>query len=453
MKTAKLWNKGIKGEINTERLARKVHEFTVGNDQVLDLLLAPYDVLGSLAHCQMLQKQGLLHHSEYLQLRDELLKIYKLIESGDFSIRKDAEDIHSEIEIRLTEILGDVGKKIHTGRSRNDQVLLDLKLFTRNEIKAVTKKVKKLFELLLNLAEEHEDKLMPGYTHLQMGMISSFGLWFSAYAEALVDDLQLLYSAFTMANKNPLGSGAGYGGSMPLDRRFTTELLGFDTMNFNSIYAQMNRGKMEKSVATAIAGIAATLSKMSMDACLYMNQNFGFISFPDVLTTGSSIMPHKKNPDVFELIRARANKLQALPVQFNTILNNLPSGYHRDLQLIKEDYMLSFSEINSCIDALRLMLDNISIRDNILDDAAYTSLFSVEKVNALVNQGMPFRDAYVVVGQSIEDGSFERPEKLKHSHEGSIGNLCLSSIDQLMKQVLYQFKFEQFETRIDALLK
>jgi argininosuccinate lyase len=452
MKAAKLWDKGS-ATVDEKHLAKKVHDFTVGNDQVLDLLLAPYDVIGSLAHIQMLQKQGMLHHSEYLQLRKELISIYRSIESGDFSIRKDAEDIHSEIEIRLTENLGDTGKKIHTGRSRNDQVLLDLKLFTRNEIKSVTKKVKKLFQLLIELADQHQDKLMPGYTHLQAGMISSFGLWFSAYAEALVDDLEVMYSAYTLANKNPLGSGAGYGGSMPLDRRFTTELLGFDAMNYNSIYAQMNRGKMERTVATAIASLASTLSKLAMDACLYMNQNFGFIRFPDVLTTGSSIMPHKKNPDVFEIIRARCNKLQALPFQFNTILNNLPSGYHRDLQLIKEDYMLSFSEINSCIDATRMMLGHISIREDILEDEVYTYLYSVEKVNELVNKGMPFRDAYVQVGQRIEAGAFERPEKLKHSHEGSIGNLCLNNIDQLMKQALYKFKFEQYETRIDALLK
>ncbi len=446
----KLWDKGTKSD---KYLVQKVHEFTVGNDQVLDLLLAPYDVIGSLAHIQMLQKQGLLHHSEFLKLRKELIKIYHKIQSGDFSIRPEAEDIHSEIEIRLTETLGDIGKKIHTGRSRNDQVLLDIKLFTRAEIKTVTIKVKKLFEQLTALAEEHKEKLIPGYTHLQVAMISSFGMWFSAYAEGLVDDLRMLHSAYSMAQKNPLGSGAGYGGSMPLDRRFTTELLGFDELNYNSVYAQMNRGKMERSVVTGLAAIASTLSKFSMDACLYMNQNFGFIAFPDALTTGSSIMPHKKNPDVFELIRAKCNKIQALPFQFNTILNNLPSGYHRDLQIIKEDYILAFAEINSCLDICSVMLDNIIVKEDVLNDEKYKYLYSVEKVNQLVMDGVAFRDAYIEVGQSIEDGSFEIPKQVKHTHEGSIGNLCLNKIDQMMKQVLYLFKFEQFERRIDDLLK
>ncbi|MCB0501651.1 MAG: argininosuccinate lyase [Bacteroidetes bacterium] len=450
MSATKLWDKG---EQKDQYLEQKVHDFTVGNDQVLDLLLAPYDVLGSLAHIQMLQKQGLLHHSEFLKLRNELLVIYKKIESGNFSIRPEAEDIHSEIEIRLTERLGDIGKKIHTGRSRNDQVLLDIKLFSRAEVKTVTIKVKKVFNQLLELAESHKDKLIPGYTHLQVGMISSFGLWFSAYAEALVDDLRMLHAAYTMAQKNPLGSGAGYGGSMPLDRRFTTELLGFDDLNYNSVYAQMNRGKMERSIATGLASIASSISKFSMDACLYMNQNFDFISFPDALTTGSSIMPHKKNPDVFELIRAKCNKIQALPFQFNTILNNLPSGYHRDLQMIKEDYILSFAELNSCLDILSVMLDNIIVKDEILSDEKYKYLYSVEKVNQLVKDGMPFRDAYVMVGQSIENDDFEIPNNIKHTHEGSIGNLCLNSIDQMMKQVLYLFKFDQFERRIEELLK
>ena len=450
MANTKLWDKGKEKD---DLLVQKVHEFTVGNDQVLDLLLAPYDVIGSLAHIQMLQKQSLLHHSEFLKLRNELLLIYQNIQSGNFSIRPEAEDIHSEIELRLTETLGDVGKKIHTGRSRNDQVLLDLKLFTRAEIKTVTIKVKQLFTKLIELADQHQDKLIPGYTHLQVAMISSFGMWFSAYAESLVDDLRMLHAAYTMAQKNPLGSGAGYGGSMPLDRRFTTELLGFDDLNYNSVYAQMNRGKMERSVVSGLAAIATTLSKFSMDACLYMNQNFSFIGFPDALTTGSSIMPHKKNPDVFELIRAKCNKIQALPFQFNTILNNLPSGYHRDLQVIKEDYILSFAEINSCLDICGVMLDNIIVKDDILKDDKYKYLFSVEKVNQLVKDGVPFRDAYVQVGQSIDEGTFEIPNQVKHSHEGSIGNLCLNNIDQMMKQVLYLFKFEQFEHRVDELLK
>ncbi len=450
MSAKKLWAKGAEHD---SYLSQRVHEFTVGNDAVLDLLLAPYDVIGSMAHIQMLQKQGLLHHSEYLKIRQELLAIYREIETGDFNIRPEAEDIHSEVEIRLTETLGDIGKKIHTGRSRNDQILVDLKLFTRAEMKTTTKKVNKLFKQLLSLAEQHQEQLIPGYTHLQIAMISSFGLWFSAYAEGLVDDLHQLHAGYVLANKNPLGSGAGYGSSAPLDRRFTTELLGFDTLNFNSIYAQMNRGKMEKTVVTGLAAIASTLSKFAMDVCLYMNQNFGFLTFPDVLTTGSSIMPHKKNPDVFELIRAKCNKLQALPVQFNTILNNLPSGYHRDLQIIKEDYILAFAEVNSCLDMAVLMLENIIIKEDILNDDKYKYLFSVEKVNALVKEGMPFRDAYVTVGKSIEDGTFARPDKIKHTHEGSIGNLNLNKIDQLMKQVLYLFKFEQYEHRIEELLK
>jgi argininosuccinate lyase len=450
MSATKLWDKG---EIRDQDLSKKVHDFTIGNDQVLDLLLAPFDVIGSLAHIQMLQKQNLLHHSEFLKLREQLLIQYKKIQKGDFSIRPDAEDVHSEIELRLTEVLGDIGKKIHTGRSRNDQVLLDLKLFTRAEIKSVVKNTKALFTQLMELAEKHEEKLLPGYTHLQMAMISSFGLWFSAYAESLVDDLQMLYAAYTLANKNPLGSGAGYGGSMPLDRRFTTELLGFEDLNYNSIYAQMNRGKMEKTVMTALASIAATLSKFSMDVCLYMNQNFGFISFPDELTTGSSIMPHKKNPDVFELIRAKCNKIQALPFQLTTILNNLPSGYHRDLQIIKEDYILAFAELNNCLEMATLMLEHIEVEDNLLDDEKYLHLYSVEKVNELVKNGTPFRDAYIEVGKSIKYGKFEKPEKIKHTHEGSIGNLSLNKIDQMMKQILYKFKFDQYESRVDELLK
>ena len=450
MSATKLWDKGQKED---QFLTQKVHDFTVGNDQVLDLLLAPFDVIGSLAHIQMLQKQNLLHHSEFLKLREQLLIQYKNIQSGQFSIRPEAEDIHSEIELRLTEALGDIGKKIHTGRSRNDQVLVDLKLFTRAEIKSVVKNVKTLFKQLIGLAEEHQDKLIPGYTHLQVAMISSFGLWFSAYAESLIDDIQMLYAAYTLANKNPLGSGAGYGGSMPLDRRFTTELLGFEDLNYNSVYAQMNRGKLERTVVTALSSIASTLSKFSMDVCLYMNQNFGFIKFPDALTTGSSIMPHKKNPDVFELIRAKCNKIQALPFQFNTILNNLPSGYHRDLQIIKEDYILAFAEMNNCLEICSVMLDNIIVNDDLLADERYKYLFSVEKVNELVKNGVPFRDAYVEVGQSIENETFEKPDVIKHTHEGSIGNLCLNKIDQMMNQTLYKFKFEQYESRIDELLK
>ncbi len=331
----KLWQKG---DIQENNLAEKVEQFTVGNDRNLDVLLAKFDVLGSLAHTKMLAEVGLLLKEDLAPIQSELKNIYQTIETGNFSIAEDSEDIHSEIELRLTKKLGDLGKKIHSGRSRNDQVLLDLKLFTRNEIEEIVHLTKNVFDILIQLSNTHKDKLLPGYTHLQLAMPNSFGLWFGAYAESLTDDISVLYAAFTLANKNPLGSGAGYGGSFPLNRKLTTELLGFDELNYNVVYAQMNRGKMEKNVAFAISNIAATLSRLAMDACLYMNQNFGFISFPDVLTTGSSIMPHKKNPDVWELIRAKCNKLQNLPAQINSILINLPSGYHRDLQIIKEDF-------------------------------------------------------------------------------------------------------------------
>ena len=383
---AKLWQKD---NLSENELAKKVEQFTVGNDRELDKLLAKYDVLGSLAHTKMLAEVGLLSNEDLSPIQQALKNIFNDIENGNFSISDDSEDIHSEIEFRLTQKLGDIGKKIHSGRSRNDQVLLDIKLYTRNEIEEIVSLTKKLFDTFIQLSNQHKDKLIPGYTHLQLAMPSSFGLWFGAYAESLIDDLQTLHAAFTLANKNPLGSGAGYGGSFPLNRKLTTTLLGFDDLNYNVVYAQMNRGKMEKNIAFAIANIASTLSKFAMDACLYMNQNFGFISFPDVLTTGSSIMPHKKNPDVFELIRAKCNKLQNLPTQINAILSNLPSGYHRDLQIIKEDFFSSFNTIKSCLEMTNLMLENIIIKDNILEDEKYKLLFTVESVNELVNNGMP----------------------------------------------------------------
>ncbi|HMV15307.1 MAG TPA: argininosuccinate lyase [Chitinophagales bacterium] len=446
---AKLWQKG---NLDENELAKQVETFTVGDDRNLDTLLAKADVLGSLAHTKMLAAVGLLPQENLAPIHQELKCIYAIIEKGNFSIHKDSEDIHSDIEFRLTEKLGNLGKQIHSGRSRNDQVLLDLKIFTRFEIERIANATQQLFDTLLKLSIQHKDKLLPGYTHLQLAMPSSFGLWFGAYAESLVDDMETMYAAFTLANKNPLGSGAGYGGSFPLNRKMTTELLGFADLNYNVVYAQMNRGKMEKTVVAAIANIAATLAKLAMDACLYLNQNFGFISFPDVLTTGSSIMPHKKNPDVFELIRAKCNKLQSLPNQFNLILSNLPSGYHRDLQIIKEDYMHSFSTIISCLEMSNIMLSHIEIKDNILEDEKYKLLFTVETVNQLVNEGMPFRDAYITVGKQVETGNYKKPSVIHHTHEGSIGNLCHEEIEAMMQNTMAQFPFQKINSTIEKLL-
>jgi len=445
----KLWQKGA---LDQSGLAQQVEAFTVGKDRELDLLLAPYDVLGSLAHIQMLSECNLLPAEELPLLRAGLIEIYKDIRAGQFEIGANTEDVHSEVEFRLTKKLADLGKKIHSGRSRNDQVLVDLKLFTRNELEEIVSRTERLFNLLLQLAETHKDKLLPGYTHLQVAMISSFGLWFSAYAESLADDMDQLYTAYKIANKNPLGSGAGYGGSLPLNRRRTTELLGFENLNYNVVYAQMNRGKMEKTVATAIASLAGTLSRMAMDMCLYMNQNFGFVKFPDVLTTGSSIMPHKKNPDVWELIRAKCNKLQNLPAQFTAIMTNLPSGYHRDMQLIKEDYIPALGTIKDCLNIACTMFEHITVADNILDDDRYLYLYSVEVVNQLVLEGVPFREAYIQVGQAIESGQFSKPSDIRHTHEGSIGNLCLDDIREMMQDAVRQFPFETVRARLEALL-
>lgn len=446
----KLWQKD---QNIASDLSQQVEKFTVGKDRELDIFLAPYDVLGSLAHIQMLSECGLLDHAEWLQLQSALREIYADIQAGQFAIAEGIEDVHSEVEFRLTGKLGDIGKKIHSGRSRNDQVLVDLKLFSRAEIQTIVEKTVQLTDTLLALANTHKDTLLPGYTHLQVAMISSFGLWFSAYAESLVDDLQLLRAAFTLANKNPLGSGAGYGGSLPLNRRRTTELLGFEDLNYNVVYAQMNRGKMEKTVLTAVASIASTLSRMAMDMCLYMNQNFGFVKFPDALTTGSSIMPHKKNPDVWELIRARCNRLQSLPNQFSMIMANLPSGYHRDMQLIKEDYIPALSEIQSCLDMADLMLQHIEVKENLLQDDRYLYLYSVEVVNQLVMEGKPFREAYVTVGKSIEEGTFKRPETVQHIHEGSIGNLCLDDIHRMKNDIIQSFPFEDIRIATENLLQ
>ncbi|MCZ2393362.1 MAG: argininosuccinate lyase [Chitinophagales bacterium] len=445
----KLWQKG---DLSKSDLAKQVEFFTVGNDRELDLQLAPYDILGSLAHIQMLSECGLLEQKELPLLQEGLKEIYRDIQNQRFEIGASTEDVHSEVEFRLTNKLQDLGKKIHSGRSRNDQILVDLKLYTRHEIEQIVLKAENLFNLLIHLAEKHQDTLLPGYTHLQIAMISSFGLWFSAYAESLVDDIDQLYAAFKISNKNPLGSGAGYGGSLPLNRKRTTELLGFENLNYNVVYAQMNRGKMEKSVATAIASLASTLSRMSMDMCLYMNQNFGFVKFPDELTTGSSIMPHKKNPDVWELIRAKCNKLQNLPAQFTSILTNLPSGYHRDMQLIKEDYIPSFQTIKDCLDIAHTMLQHIEVKTDILYDEKYLYLYSVEVVNQLVMDGIPFREAYIQVGKDIEAGRFNKPSKIIHTHEGSLGNLCLNEIVEMKNEVVKQFPFEKIHQKLSALL-
>lgn len=446
----KLWQKG---ELNENELANKVEQFTVGNDRDLDLLLAKYDVIGSIAHIKMLHKVKLLESKEVNAAESDLKKILQEIESGLFSLSKESEDIHSEIEFRLTKTNNAAGKKIHIGRSRNDQVLLDIKLFSREKIEEIVHQTQKAFNLLIDLSDEHREKLLPGYTHLQLAMPSSFGLWFAAYAESLVDDIECLYAAFKMVNKNPLGSGAGYGSSFPLNRKLTTELLGFDDLNYNVVYAQMNRGKMEKVVTQSLANIASTLSKFCMDATLYLNQNFGFISFPDALTTGSSIMPHKKNPDVLELIRAKCNKLQSLPNQIQSITNNLPSGYHRDLQIIKEDYLLSFDMLLDCLEMTQLMLENITVKDNILEDDKYKYLFTVDSINELYkNNESTFRDAYVEIGKQVEDGTYRKPEKLEHTLEGSMGNLCNKEISSNMEKVIAQFPFKKINTALAELL-
>lgn len=429
-----------------------VEKFTVGKDREMDAFLAPFDVLGSMAHITMLQSIGLLEAGELTILKQELKKIYQDIQDGNFVLEDGVEDIHSQVELLLTRRLGEVGKKIHSGRSRNDQVLVDLKLFLRHELETLVSSVKALFDLLQQKSEQYKDHLIPGYTHLQIAMPSSFGLWFGAYAESLVDDLTMLQGAYKVVNKNPLGSAAGYGSSFPLDREMTTRLLGFDALNYNVVYAQMGRGKTEKIVAFALAGIAATIAKMAMDACLFMNQNFGFISFPDELTTGSSIMPHKKNPDVWELIRSHGNKLQALPNEIAMMISNLPSGYHRDLQLLKENLFPAFQTLRDCIDMSRLMLENIRIKENILDDDKYQYLFSVEVVNNLVLQGTPFREAYKQVGMDIEHGTFAPSKEVKHTHAGSIGNLCTAQIAAQMDSVIKGFPFEAVEKAIAELL-
>lgn len=429
----KLWQK------DNVTTSEKIIAFTVGNDKVFDELLAKYDVQGSLAHATMLCKVGLLSQEELSQITAELNEILASIEAGTFRIDDSMEDIHSQIEYMLTDKVGDAGKKIHTGRSRNDQVLVDIKLYLKDEVLAIKDATHKLFVQLQALSNTHKDKLMPGYTHMQVAMPSSFGLWFGAYAEAFVDDMELLAAAYHIVNKNPLGSGAGYGSSFPLDRKLTTELLGFKSLNYNSIYAQMNRGKAERTVAIAIGAIAATLSRFSMDVCTYMSQNMGFLTFPAHLTTGSSIMPHKKNPDVFELIRAKCNRVQSVQNELALLMNNLPSGYHRDMQLTKEVLFPAIQSIRACLDIAVDMLAEVIIIDNILKDEKYKYLFTVEKINEQVSQGVAFRDAYKNVGAEVESGTFEYTGDIKHTHEGSIGDLCNNEVADLMNEVISKF--------------
>ncbi len=418
----------------------------------LDIYLAPFDVLGSIAHTKMLESVGLLTRAELELLESALKEIYKQIQREDFKLSDGVEDIHSQVELMLTQKLGDAGKKIHSARSRNDQVLVDLKLFIRAEIEKTVINTKALFDLLVAQSEKHKADLLPGYTHLQLAMPSSFGLWFGAYAESLVDDLTTLEAAYRVVNKNPLGSAAGYGSSFPINRQMTTDLLGFDNLNYNVVYAQMGRGKTERIVAAALANIAATLAKLSMDACLYLNQNFAFISFPDELTTGSSIMPHKKNPDVFELIRSHCNRIQALPNEIMLMTTNLPSGYHRDLQLIKEHIIPAFQNLNDCLQMTGLMLSNIEIKKDLLQYEKYKFLFSVEEVNKLVLEGIPFRDAYKKVGAAIEAGNFTHSASPAHTHEGSIGNLCNDKMEAMMHDIIQKFNFDKVKIALQQLL-
>lgn len=442
---AKLWEKNTKVD-------SKIEAFTVGRDRELDLYLAPYDVLGSMAHITMLESVGLLAADELKMLLSELKSIYQLAIDGKFEIEEGVEDVHSQVELMLTRKLGDVGKKIHSGRSRNDQVLLDLKLFARDGIQKTVSEVENLFDVLIAQSDKYKNVLLPGYTHLQIAMPSSFGLWFGAYAESLADDLQLLLSAWKITNRNPLGSAAGYGSSFPLNRQMTTDLLGFDTMNYNVVYAQMGRGKMERTVANALASVAATVSKLAFDACMFTSQNFGFIKLPDAFTTGSSIMPHKKNPDVFELTRAKCNKLQSLPQQIMLITNNLPSGYFRDLQIIKEVFVPAFDELADCLQMTALMMAQVEVNTEILNDKRYDYLFSVEEVNRLTLQGMPFRDAYKKVGLDIESGNFTPDKTVHHTQEGSIGNLCNDKIVEYKNEVINQFGFGKVEKAINLIL-
>ena len=442
----KLWEKSVQVDKDIER-------YTIGRDREMDLYLAPFDVLGSMAHITMLESIGLLTKEELDILLREMKLIYRDACEGRFEIEEGIEDVHSEVELLLTRRLGDIGKKIHSGRSRNDQVLIDLKLYMRHEIESVVEAVKGLFDMLQTQSERYKHVLMPGYTHLQVAMPSSFGLWFGAYAESLVDDIQVLQAAYRVVNRNPLGSAAGYGSSFPLRRQMTTDLLGFDTMAYNVVYAQMGRGKTERIVAQALGGIAATIGKLAFDACMFSSQNFGFIKLHDAFTTGSSIMPHKKNPDVFELTRAKCNKLQGVPEQIMLITSNLPSGYFRDLQIIKEVFLPTFDELKDILRMVTLMMEHITVNEHILDDTRYDLMFSVEEVNRLATEGMPFRDAYKKVGLDIEAGRFTPVKEVHHTHEGSIGNLCTAEIRALMECVLEGFNFQKAHDAIAALVK
>lgn len=442
----KLWQKDFK-------VHQQIERFTVGRDRELDLLLARYDVQGSLAHIAMLEKIGLLEQEEYRRLAAALKNLHQQIEQGQFVIEEGVEDVHSQVEFLLTEQLGDMGKKIHSGRSRNDQVLVDLRLFFRAEIKEIAHLTKALFEQLMSLSQTHKDVLIPGYTHMQVAMVSSFGLWFGAYAESLTEDLRLLESTYRSINQNPLGSAAGYGSSFPLDRIMTTELLGFDDLSYNVVHAQMGRGKSELFLSFAMAAIGNTLGKLAMDVCLFINQNFGFISFPDELTTGSSIMPHKKNPDVFELIRGRCNQLQSLPAQIAQMTANLPSGYHRDFQLLKEVVFPAIEQLKDCLRISAFALGHIQVKTNVLSDPKYAYLFSVEEVNKEVLAGLPFRDAYQKIGKSIAEGTFTTDGSVRHTHEGSLGNLSHEPIRNKLQEVWDNFRFEEAAQKIEALLK
>ena len=441
----KLWEKNI--DVNPE-----IERFTVGRDRELDLMLARYDVLGSLAHCRMLESIGMLTKEERKFVRQGLWGIYSAVMTGTFIIENGVEDVHSQVELMLTRALGDIGKKIHSGRSRNDQVLLDLKLFTRHELQEICEAVIALFDALQKQSEKHKEVLMPGYTHLQVAMPSSFGLWFGAYAESLADDMLFLQAAYKMCNRNPLGSAAGYGSSFPLNRTMTTELLGFDSMNYNVVYAQMGRGKCEKNIAFALASVAGTLSKMAFDACMFNSQNFGFVKLPAECTTGSSIMPHKKNPDVFEIMRAKCNRLQALPMDITMIMNNLPSGYFRDLQVIKELFLPTFADLKECLAMATYIIERIEVNKEILNDSRYDAMFSVEEVNRLATEGMPFRDAYKKVGLDIEAGTFTPNKDVHHTHEGSIGNLCNEEIKKLMYGIYNAMDFDKARNAEKALL-
>ena len=442
---SKLWEKNV--QVN-----KKIEKFTIGRDRELDLFLAKSDILGSMAHITMLESIGLLKKNELKVLLVELKKIYAIAEKGDFIIEEGVEDVHSQVELMLTRELGEVGKKIHSGRSRNDQVLVDLKLYTRSQLKELVLLIKNLFDELITQSNRCKGVLMPGYTHLQIAMPSSFGLWFGAYAEGLVDDMVFLRAAYRVCNRNPLGSAAGYGSSFPLNRTMTTNLLGFDSMDYNVIYAQMGRGKMERNVSFALSSIAGTLSKFAYDACLFNSQNFGFVRLPDECTTGSSIMPHKKNPDVFELIRAKCNKIQSIPQQIMMISNNLPCGYFRDLQIIKEVFLPVFQELKDCIDMTAYIVSKMTVNEHILDDDKYANIFSVEEVNRLVRDGMPFRDAYKKVGLDIEAGKFVPDKNIHHTHEGSVGNLCNDEISDLMDQVMGEFDFQRMDEAEKSLL-